>query len=117
MLTRSEREALFSRCFTSTQNADYATGWFLHATPSTLYRGNVIEWILWALYNSHGAQPGQKEWDEELDSYIKLIEKLLGRKLEDGYNEAITCLKVTMDPVVGIHRPFVWYMVRASDCL
>lgn len=52
-----------------------------------------------------------EEWGEEIEGYVLMIETILGRKLEDGYNEDIKCMKVSMDAVVGVHRPFVWYTV------
>ena len=111
LLSRAEREALFAKCFASTRNAEFATGWFFCSSPHKIRRGNVIEWILWALFSSPPDSPIQ-EWEEEIDGYIRTIEKLLGRKLEEGYNEEIRCMKVTMDPVLGVHRPLLWYMVR-----
>lgn len=40
-----------------------------------------------------------------------MVERLMGRKLEDGANEEIKCMKVSLDPVVSVHRPFLWYSV------
>jgi hypothetical protein len=51
-----------------------------------------------------------------LKGYVQCIERLLGRKLEDGLNEKIKCLKVTLDPVVSLHRPLLWYIVRTISC-
>ena len=111
MLTREERGALFRECFISIRNANYATGWFFHALSQHIRRENVVEWILWALFSS--TQDSQlAEWDEEIQGYIHVIEKLLGHRLEDGYNDEIKCMKVSMDPVLGVHRPLIWYMVR-----
>lgn len=71
----------------------------------------MIEWLLWALFSSvRGDQ--LEEWREELEGYVHVLEDLMGHKIDDGCNAALKCMKVSMDPVVSIHRPFVWYMVR-----
>ncbi len=74
----------------------------------------MLEWILWALFASNRAER-LEEWEDELEGYIHLVEKLMGRKLEDGWDEDIKCMKVSMDPIVSLHRPFVWYLV--SSCV
>lgn len=69
-----------------------------------------MDWILWAFFSS--PRTGfVEEWEEEIEEYIKTIEILLGRKLEEGRNEDLGCIKVTLDPVSSLHRPLVWYLV------
>ena len=46
-----------------------------------------------------------------MEHYIGLLETLMGRKLSEGWNESVRCMKVTLDPVVSLHRPFIWYLV------
>lgn len=55
-----------------------------------------------------------EEWEEELEGYVKIVERLMGRELEDGLNEEIKCIKVTLDPVVSLHRPLLWYTVSVD---
>jgi len=40
-----------------------------------------------------------------------MVEDMIGYKLEDGWNSGVQCMKVTLDPVKMLHRPFLWYMV------
>lgn len=113
-LSRAEREALFAKCFNSVRDTDLATGWF-HFSPShSIRRDNVIEWILWALFASPHDTILQ-DWEEELEGYVRVIERLLGRNLEDGLNDKINCMKVTLDPVVSVHRPLLWYIVSVAS--
>lgn len=109
-MSRAERQALFSRCFVRIRDAERATGWFYLSPPSSIRRDNVVEWLLWALFSS-SRDASLGEWEEELEGYIKSIERLMGRKLENGGNERVKCMKVTMDPVVSLHRPLLWYIV------
>jgi hypothetical protein len=110
-LTREERQALFAKCFARVRDTDLATGWFYFSPPHAIRRDNVVEWILWALFSSRRSE-ALDEWGEEIEGYIHLMEKLMGRKLEPGWNEEIKCMKVTIDPVFSLHRPLLWYSVR-----
>lgn len=70
----------------------------------------MILWILWALFSTDTYQP---EWEDEINGYIADIEGLLGRTLEEGFNDKIGCMRLTFDPVVSLHRPFLWYLVSS----
>lgn len=95
---------------------NYASGWFYFTDYSEIKRENMIEWILWALFGVH--RDGYRtEWEEEIEGYIVQIEKLLGRKLESGWDDAVQCMKVSLDPVVMSHRPLLWYTVSFSQYL
>lgn len=75
----------------------------------------MIDWLLWALFSAN-TNDGLEEWEEELDSYVKTIETMIGRKLESGRNPKVKSMRLTFDPVEMLHRPLIWYMVR-SLCL
>lgn len=77
---------------------------------SEIKRENISEWLLWAIF---GTQRGGviEEWEEELEGYVSMVETLLGRQLESGWNKAVRCMKVSLDPVIAVHRPFIWYMI------
>lgn len=114
LLSRSERETLFARCFARLRSFDSATGWFYFANPSGIKSENIVEWLLWALFNTH--RDGlEAEWEEELEQYIAMIEKLMDRKLEHGWDDTIQCMKVSLDPVVMLHRPLIWYAVSDAS--
>lgn len=108
----SERQALFNRCKSYLVGHDYPTGWFL---DPDFKREDAVHWMLWALFSSETAQP---EWEEEIVEYVEEIEKILGRKLDHGTAEAglaSKSMRLTFDPVVMLHRPFVWYLVRITS--
>jgi len=103
-LNKDDRKALFTRC-SDEINGDYPTGWFF--SPE-YQRGNVIEWLLWALF-SITPEESRGQWDEEIAEYVAVAEESLGRKLDDGYNKQAACMRVSFDPLHMIHRPLGWY--------
>lgn len=109
-LSREEREALFAKCFDQTKDADLAVGWFLGSSPEHIRRDNFVEWLLWALFSSRRDE-FDEEWTEELEGYVQSLERLLGRRLEEGSNDEVRCMKVSMDAVISLHRPLVWYLI------
>lgn len=112
ILPREQREELFQRCFSSMRENDMATGWFYSAPMSSIKRGNMTEWLCWALFGAH-KEDLRKEWEAEIEGYVAEIEKYQGCKYEDGWDAKLSCMKVSLDPVVMLHRPFLWYMIVA----
>ncbi|KAL6300229.1 hypothetical protein BKA93DRAFT_542925 [Sparassis latifolia] len=112
LLPRPEREALFTKCFSSVRDTDMATGWFYSVPISAIKRDNMIEWLCWALFGTR--RDGLlKEWEEEIEGYLAKIENFQGHKYESGWNNAVQCMKVSLDPVVSLHRPLLWYLIVA----
>ena len=69
-----------------------------------------MDWLLWSLFNSDRAHESP-EWKQEIDSYVASVERLSGKRLQLGRNEGTKCMRVTLDPVVMVHRPLLWYGV------
>ncbi|KAH7921054.1 hypothetical protein BV22DRAFT_756505 [Leucogyrophana mollusca] len=109
ILSREERRALFEKCANYLTSADYPSGWFFSLK---FKRQNLAEWLLWALFST---TPDHclHEWEEELAGYITAVENVLGRGLEPGHSAEARCMRLTFDPVVMLHRPFIWYMIVA----
>ena len=101
---------MFANCFARVRDTEIATGWFFSAPPSGIKRENMIEWLLWAVFGSQ-REGLKEEWADEIEGYIRNIEKLLGRKLEEGWDQTLRCMKVSLDPVDMVHRPLLWYLV------
>ncbi len=81
---------------------------------SAVRRENAVDWLLWALF-SCSADSSLEEWQEELDYYVGEVSKFLGHPLDNGKNHKLKVMRLTLDPVIAIHRPFIWYMVRVSS--
>ncbi|KAI8982942.1 Alpha/Beta hydrolase protein [Trametes punicea] len=110
---REERKTLFKKCFERVRDSQKAYGWFFSSPPDGIKRENVVEWLLWAIFGTH--REGLKdEWIDELQGYLQKMEELLGRKIDEGWDQTIRCMKVTLDPVDMIHRPLLWYLIVAT---
>ena len=112
-MSREERQILFEKCVANARDSELATGWFRPSTSSGIKKGNVVEWLLWALFSTH-QDNFQEEWEEELHEYVHMVERLIGRPLQSGTNEQVQSMRITFDPVHAIHRPLVWYLVRQA---
>jgi hypothetical protein len=118
LLSREHRRKLFQRCTSHLVPSDYLSGWFLSAD---FKRDNVVDWLLWALFSST-RDNYLVEWEEELEEYLSMVEAILGRNLEPGYNIEAQCMRLTIDSVPMLHRPLIWYLVsshhyRRARCL
>ena len=114
-MTRAEREALFHKCAES-MTSESITGWFLRSPGLQIWRDNVIDWLLWALFSVRNRDTNP-EWEDELEYYTTVMGEYVGYPLVAGSSPEIQCLRLTMDPVPMVHRPFIWYMVRLPLCI
>lgn len=111
--TRAERKQLFQLCNDNISDPEaYLSKWFLGAEVSEIKRENLKEFFLWAFFN-RGGPPGKDE--EELEEYVSVTEKLLGRPIEPGTGKA-RALRLTLDRVDMLHRSLTWYFV-SDFCL
>ncbi|KZS87440.1 hypothetical protein SISNIDRAFT_460841, partial [Sistotremastrum niveocremeum HHB9708] len=118
LIPRAERKALFARCLDSISSVgdpkldDFLSQWFLDADPSKLTREDIRTWILWAVFSSEYAE---KDWRDEIEEYVEMVEKRTGRvfeESEDGkYGEIHVPMRPTFDRVRAAHRPLVWYLI------
>ena len=103
----------------ATSTTPYPTGWFLpkNTIPK---RQDAVNWLLWALFPTTTTTATRldgslaEEHKEEIDGYIEEIEKLVGRRLEEGTDSHVRSMGITLDPVIMLHRPLVWYSVCTS---
>jgi len=114
-MSRAEREALFHKCAESMTSGSI-TGWFLRSPGLQIWRDNVIDWLLWALFSVRNRDTNP-EWEDELEYYTTVMGEYVGYPLMAGSTPEIQCLRLTMDPVPMVHRPFIWYMVRFPLCI
>lgn len=113
-MSRAEREVLFHKC-ANTMTSQSISGWFLRAPGHQIWRDNVVEWLLWALFSARTSD-AMREWEEELDYYITIMGEYVGYPLRPGTNPEMQCFRLTFDPVNPTHRPFVWYMASVPIC-
>lgn len=111
LLPRDKREELFRRClYTVNDGERYLRMWFKGAPISEIRHDNVKEFLAWGFL-------GKSTWstveDEELEQYVKEMEKdLLGRELLPGRGSAKS-LRLTVDKFEPLHRSILWYFCVA----
>ncbi|KAF8583199.1 hypothetical protein K439DRAFT_1412365 [Ramaria rubella] len=113
---RAHRIALFNQCVAYLPNFDRFTKlWFRLISTTTIKRDNYIDWILWALFSTDRDHIDIHDptLNEEVNGYINVVERLIGHKIEAGRNPSIEPMRITLDPVVTLHRPLVWYAIVA----
>jgi hypothetical protein len=86
--------------------------WFFDAPVSTIRRGNVKEWLCWAMFYKHADDicNGSEE-DLFLDEMLGLLEARSGHLFKPGWNRAVKCCRLNLDPVNSVHRPLAFYAV------
>ncbi|TFK96830.1 hypothetical protein BDV98DRAFT_597219 [Pterulicium gracile] len=103
---RASRRELLHRCATEVPSGDVYRGWF---SSGTISRAGVKEWLLWGFF-SCPPHEALGEWAEELDEYVDYLEETLGLKYEEE-DVVSTSMRITLDPVMTLHRPLVWYLI------
>ena len=96
----------------------FTSVWFQLKSTVEIKRENFEDWLLWALFStdrqgSIDITDPDPTTCEELNEYMEDIERVAGRKLEPGRNSSIHPMRLTLDPVVILPRPLVWYAVSA----
>jgi hypothetical protein len=113
LLSREERGKLFERCNATVEDPErYLSQWLLGAKKEHVKREDVKEFMRWAFLNS-GQVNKDKEYEDEIECYVRAMEKLLGREIPPGKGGAKS-LRLTLDKVDCLHRSLVWYFVRYS---
>ncbi|EPQ57705.1 hypothetical protein GLOTRDRAFT_71571 [Gloeophyllum trabeum ATCC 11539] len=110
LLDREELRMHYERCCTHLRNTAHTTGWFFSCAFNDIKRENVMEWLLWAFFHCTG-QDKLKDWEAELEQYVQQLEKAIGQRFDPGRNPSVMSMRTTLDPVMMVHRPLVWYMI------
>ena len=85
------------------------TGWFFNCPLSQIKRGNVREFLTWALFNTTPARLTPSE-SREIRSNVAGIESAIGHKFPEGYNVGTKCMRNSLDHVKTAYRPLVFYL-------
>ncbi len=115
-LPRARRRALLERCLIHIPDTErYLRMWCLGADAREIRRDNLRDFLLWAFFDRRprpraGSETGEDEDEEELEEYIALIERNLGRKIEPGRGTAES-VRLTLDKVEARYRSVIWYII------
>jgi len=109
-LSQEDRASLFARCNKNVFDPEkYIRQWLLGAKATDIRRENVKEFIRWAFWNASDVLQGD---EDEVEDYVRALEKLLGRSIPHGKGSAKT-LRLTLDKVNCFHRSLFWYLVSS----
>jgi hypothetical protein len=110
-LPKEEHDILISRCSQSIDAPDYyLKRWFADSPIDEIKLENVKEFLRWAFW---GTDDPDAVPEADLNYCVSLIQERIGTKLEPGTGNSRS-LRVTIDHVDIVHRPFIWYTVRIS---
>lgn len=86
--------------------------WFHGAPLKEIKEENVREWLAWAFGGSELEDiRSDAKRIELIDKALAVVSERAGYRFEPGYNPASKCLRLTLDPVRFLHRPFGYYVV------
>jgi pimeloyl-ACP methyl ester carboxylesterase len=114
---RMEPEVLIANVLTDVQtlqNYDvtaFLRGWFLGADLSDVKRGNVEEFLAWAMFNTKRQYMTTKQF-AATGRVIADLTRRFGVTFEPGFNEEVKCSNFTLNPasVHVRHRPLLFYV-------
>ncbi|KAE8216061.1 hypothetical protein CF327_g793 [Tilletia walkeri] len=88
------------------------SNWFMCSSIEDVKRGNVFEWLAWALLESKVEEVEHiVDEAEMLNDCIDAIETRLRWNFPPGKNEAVKCVRLSIDPVNILSRPIGFYLV------
>ncbi|KAK9241804.1 hypothetical protein V1506DRAFT_465600 [Lipomyces tetrasporus] len=106
--SRQKRLELFTLCEKTILDPErYIRKWFMDTPIKDIHSENVKDFLRWAFLNN--AKP-EAMYDDELDEYVKILERRLNWKFSPGRAENVKCLRLTVDKVNTLHRSLLWYM-------
>lgn len=110
--TRAQRKEIFAKCLATIDDPTrFVSLWANGASPETLGRENVKEWICWAFLDQSSWTTSDQ--DEELDEYVTALESLLPGAMvfRKGRMTDVSLLRLSVDPVKISHKPLLFYAV------
>lgn len=109
-LTPKERSALFHKTLEHIPDLQrYLHLWFLGADEHDIRRDKVRDFILWAFFDATPDQISDEE-GAEVEGYINVLERRLGRKRKLGKGKA-EILRLTIDAVETRYRSLLWFTI------
>ena len=88
----------------------FLKGFFLNINDvNDIKHDNIKSFLAWALYNLSLSTLTLSQHGE-IDSFIRNMEDKFNIKFEEGYNENISHVKMTLEDIPFIHRPLMMYV-------
>lgn len=87
--------------------------WFFFAPLDKIYEDNVREWLAWAFAarNLEDAL-ADEQYSRLINDGLEMVKlRCNWPDMTKGYNPNVRCIRLTLDPVRSMHRPFGYYVV------
>jgi hypothetical protein len=73
---------------------------FNHAPWERIKKQNILLWLAWSCFGkSLDETMGNPEWAAFLQETLSMLEARTGTVFEDGYDDKLELMRLTMDPV------------------
>ncbi|RUS13533.1 Alpha/Beta hydrolase protein [Endogone sp. FLAS-F59071] len=118
--TEAERFEIFQNALATIDDVrTWLVGWFFTNGKTNerpkfeeIRRENVAEWLAWAFWDSTlEVVLENPRHTHDLYEMLATVEKHYGVTFPPGYDEDICCIRLSLDPMNAIHRPFAFYAV------
>lgn len=85
---------------------------FGKAPWSSIHKHEVYSWLYWSIFSAHFTSLDALPEAQQviLKEAVQLLEYRSGTTIPEGSNPAAKPLRLTLDPVRTIWRPFAWYV-------
>ena len=94
---------------------DFLSGWCMGAPIGAIRRGNISQFLAWAMYAARPSELGAEDL-AEIDTFFERLEKVHGIFLQPGFNPKVKACTLSLDPVSFLPRPMLVYIsISALD--
>lgn len=90
----------------------HISGFFLGAKVSDIRLGNMHSFLSWAMYSAHYESLSVQQRQIIQSTALRIGEET-NVSFADGYNEDVYHIKMTLNPIAYVHRPFLLYLGSA----
>ncbi|GMH49436.1 hypothetical protein TrVE_jg4484 [Triparma verrucosa] len=91
---------------------DFLSGWCLEAPFETIRKGNIIEFLAWAMCGLPTEELKKSEV-AEIETFFDRLESKHGIVLPPGHNDDVKCCTLSLDDVTYLPRPILVYIAVA----
>ena len=103
--SREERKQLVEQVRAEIHDVNkFLSGWFRGAHPKNIGREGLKSFLIWVFWEGRITDDDA----EELEEYVRVVEKMAGREFPEGHGSA-RALRLTLDPIEMDVRCLTWY--------
>jgi len=87
----------------------FLSAWFFNVSFSSILKGNVQEFLAWAMYSKNPDELFRQEL-AEIGQFLSYVDKKHGITFKPGYDESVKCARLSCEPVDPLYRPLALYV-------